>query len=214
MDREFWQKKWEKNEIAFHQREPNPLLVHHFDELALPDGSRLFLPLCGKTLDIHWLLARGHRVAGAELSQLAIDQLFAELGVKPTVAKVGALDCYSAPNIDVFVGDFFALAREQLGPVDAVYDRAALVALPAPMRARYVMHLVALTNRAPQLLIAYVYDQSLVDGPPFSVSDMEVRRHYDHHYGLHRLAAVDVAGGLKGRFPASEHVWLMTPRAA
>jgi thiopurine S-methyltransferase len=210
VDKGFWQQKWANNEIAFHKGEANPLLVEHFDALALPKGSRLFLPLCGKTLDIHWLLGRGYRVAGAELSALAIEQLFAELGVKPTITKVGELERHSAESIDIFVGDIFALSREMLGKVDAIYDRAALVALPPPMRERYAAHLVEITDHSRQLLIAYVYDQRLVDGPPFAVPDEEVRRHYEGNYDLKRLAAVEVSGGLKGKYPATEHVWSLT----
>src|ERR1700760_3676429 len=86
MDTEFWLRKWELNETAFHQSAAHPLLVAYFEALSLPKGSRLFLPLCGKTLDVGWLLSRGYRVCGAELSPLAIEQLFAELGVTPQIA--------------------------------------------------------------------------------------------------------------------------------
>src|SRR5690349_18438288 len=128
MDAGFWHERWETNDIAFHKNEANPLLVRCFAALSLSKGSRVFVPLCGKTLDIHWLLSEGFRVAGAELSKVAIEQLFTELGVEPKVSRDGEVDHYSATNIDVFVGDIFQLSSEVLGPVDAVYDRAALVA--------------------------------------------------------------------------------------
>ena len=91
-----------------------------FDELSLAKGSRLFLPLCGKTPDIGWLLSRGYRVAGAELSAVAIEQLFAELGVTSKITTVGSLDHYRAPQLDIFVGDIFTVTPELLGPVDAI----------------------------------------------------------------------------------------------
>ena len=153
MDASFWHQKWADNNIAFHNSEANPLLVKHFDDLSLNAGSRVFLPLCGKTLDIGWLLSQGYRVAGAELSAIAITQLFAELGVEPEISELGKLTHYSAPNLDIFVGDIFQLSGKVLGPVDAVYDRAALVALPGEMRARYTTHLLEITNKVPQLLI-------------------------------------------------------------
>jgi thiopurine S-methyltransferase len=209
MDEQFWHRKWEANQIGFHQSEANPLLVAHFDALALPKGSRVFLPLCGKTLDIGWLLSRRHRVCGAELSPLAIEQLFAELDVTPEITGVGPMTRYSAPGIDIFVGDIFALSRDMLGPVDAVYDRAALVALPEEMRRRYATHLMEITARAPQLLISFDYDQSLIDGPPFSVDHTEVQRHYAGSYALALLASPDVEGGLKGKVAAKEDVWLL-----
>jgi thiopurine S-methyltransferase len=209
MDANFWHQKWEKNDIGFHNSEANPLLVGYFKELALARGSRVFLPLCGKTLDIAWLLSRGYRVAGAELSKLAIEQLFAGLGAEPEITRVGDHDRYSAQGIDIFVGDIFALSGKILGPVDAVYDRAALVALPEAMRNRYTAHLMAITGKAPQLLISYEYDQSRLEGPPFSIRNAEVRRHYADNYDLALLASQDVPGGLKGQCAATENVWLL-----
>ena len=209
MDPSFWHQRWAKNEIGFHEPQANPLLVTHFKELALLKGRRVFVPLCGKTLDIGWLLSQGYRVAGAELSEVAIAQLFADLGVEPQLSTIGALKRYSGPNLDIFVGNIFDLSGSVLGAVDAVYDRAALVALPEPMRARYTAHLTAITNRAPQLLISYVYDQRVMDGPPFSVPNEEVTRHYERRYDVRPIASSDVPGGLKGKCAAKENVWLL-----
>ncbi|MFC5475667.1 thiopurine S-methyltransferase [Paraherbaspirillum soli] len=209
MDTNFWHQKWEKNDIGFHQNDANPLLVNYFKTLSLAKGSRVFLPLCGKTLDIRWLLSNGYRVAGAELSKIAIEQLFAELGVAPKISGAGELEHYSAPNIDLFVGDIFDLSGKTLGVVDAIYDRAALVALPQTIRNRYTAHLMEITKKAPQLLIAYEYDQSLMEGPPFSISNEEVNQHYRDSYDLTLMASTDVAGGLKGKCAAQENVWLL-----
>lgn len=209
MEASFWHQRWEKNEITFHQSKANPLLVEYFHELSLAKGSRIFVPLCGKTLDIYWLLSNGYRVAGAELSKIAVEQLFMDLGVRPTISAVGEVDQWSAKDIDIFVGDIFAVSRKMLGPVDAVYDRAALVAFPEEMRNRYTAHLTEMTNKAPQLLICYDYDQSLMEGPPFSVSNEEVKRHYTANYDLTLIASTDVSGGLKGKCAAKENVWLL-----
>lgn len=212
MDADFWHQRWERNEIAFHQREANPLLIKYLDVLSLSRGSRVFLPLCGKTLDIHWLLSNGYCVAGSELSEVAVKQLFSDLIIEPEITAIDEIRCHSADNIDIFVGDFFDLSRSALGHVDAIYDRAALVALPETMRGRYAAHLIEITDRAPQLLISYDYDQSLVDGPPFSVSNEEVNRLYRDSYDLTPLASVDVVGGLKGKCPARENIWLLRKR--
>jgi thiopurine S-methyltransferase len=212
MDENFWHRKWERNEIAFHEREANPLLVTYFKELSLPQGSRVFVPLCGKTLDIHWLLSHGYRVAGSELTKIAVEQLFSKLGIEPNIAVIDQISRYSSNDIDIFVGDIFGLSRSMLGQVDAIYDRAALVALPEPVRDRYAAHLIRITDRAPQLLITFDYDQRLLDGPPFSVSDEEVGRHYRESHDLRLLASEDVKGGLKGRCAAAEHVWLLTKK--
>lgn len=212
MEASFWHQRWANNEIGFHSSQPHPMLVTYFDRLAVPAGSRFFVPLCGKTLDIAWLLARGCKVVGVELSELAIQQLFAELGVTPQVSAWSAGRHYRAENLDIYVGDFFALTAQILGQVDAVYDRAALVALPTAMRPRYTAHLMALTANAPMLLISFEYDQRLMPGPPFSVTGDEIEAHYQGHYQHQLLAAQDIPGGLKGQCPARECVWLLTGR--
>lgn len=209
MNPSFWHQRWEKNEIGFHEGKPNSLLVKYFHELSVAKGRRIFVPLCGKTLDISWLLSRDYRVAGAELSQLAIEQLFMELGMQPEITTVGNVEQWSANNLDIFVGDIFAVSEKMVGPIDAVYDRAALVAFPEDMRKRYAAHLTEITAKAPQLLICYEYDQSLMDGPPFSVSNEEVHRHYATTYDLTLLSSTEVSGGLKGKGPAKENVWIL-----
>ncbi|MEQ9363634.1 MAG: thiopurine S-methyltransferase, partial [Leptospirales bacterium] len=155
MKTEYWFQKWERNQIAFHEGEANSLLQAHFQRLALKAGARIFLPLCGKTRDIPWLLTKGHRVVGAELVEGAVERLFHELEIEPRVSEAGKLRRYQAANLDVFAGDIFELSGEVLGAVDAVYDRAALVALEPALRDRYAKHLIRITGAAPQLLIVY-----------------------------------------------------------
>ena len=211
MEPDFWHQKWETNVIGFHISEPNPLLVSNFKALSVKAGGRVFLPLCGKTLDISWLLSNGYQVAGAELSEIAITQLFEELGVKPNKTDLGDLTRYSADNIDIFVGDIFHLSGKDLGAVDAIYDRGAFVALPKEMRDRYATHLIHITNSAPQLLISFEYIQDLVPGPPFAISNKELSEQYRDTYDVTLLASVEVIGGLKGKCDAIENVWLLKP---
>lgn len=211
MHHDFWHQKWENNEIGFHLPDANPLLVKHFSTLNLKQGARVFLPLCGKTLDIAWLLAQGYRVAGAELSAIAIEDLFHSLNLIPTITKLGEITHYSATNIDMFVGDIFKVTPAMLGNVDAVYDRAALVALPDDMRKTYSTHLMAVTNKVAQLLICFEYEQSVHAGPPFSICADEVERHYQAAYDSILLASEEIADGLKGKYPATEQVWWLKP---
>lgn len=205
----FWHQKWERGEIAFHQNQVNPLLAAYSEKLNLTKGARVFLPLCGKTLDMEWLLANEYRVVGAELSDIAIAELFQSLGLQPQVVKAGALMHYSAENIDIYVGDIFDLTALTLGAIDAIYDRAAIVALPADIRKVYAAHLMSIGATAPQLVITYEYDQSLIEGPPFSVSEAELRQHYGTGYEVTALETKHVEGGMKGKAPSTETVWLL-----
>ena len=212
MDAHFWLGRWERGEIGFHEGRPNALLVKHLLALALAPGARVFVPLCGKTADIPWLLSRGFRIAGAELSQLAVRELFASLGITPADSAAGPLTHYTWQDIDIFQGDIFELTKAALGPVDAIYDRAALVALPEPTRDRYAASLVDQTGGAPQLVISFEYDQALVSGPPFSVPADEIRRLYGARYEITLLESAPVEGGLRGH-PASETAWALRKKA-
>jgi len=204
MEKNFWLDRWQTNQIGFHLPEAHPLLVKHSQFLSLKEGDRIFLPLCGKTLDIHWFLAQGIDVVGAELAETAIIQLFKELDVEPDITISGKLKLYSAPHIDIFVGDIFDLDKKSIGHVDALYDRAALVALPQEMRERYVQHLKEIAPCFNELLISFEYDPSQYSGPPFYVGHEEIKSYYPKS---NLLESRVVEGGLQGIYPAKECAW-------
>ncbi|WP_444919563.1 thiopurine S-methyltransferase [Microbulbifer sp. CnH-101-G] len=212
MEATYWHDKWKKNDIGFHEASGNSLLSEFFSQLCLSKGDRVFIPLCGKTRDIGWLLSEGYRVAGAELSEMAVQQLFEEMELTPEIDQLDSIKHYKAKNIDIFVGDIFDLSEEILQEVDGIYDRAALVALPQDIRPGYTQHLMAITKVAPQLLISFEYEQSELAGPPFSISSQEIFDRYDEEYQVKMLASRDVPGGLKGLVPAREVAWLLSKR--
>ncbi len=210
METNFWQQKWDKNEIGFHKNEVNPILIKHFNRLSLEKGNRIFIPLCGKTLDISWLISNGFKVVGVELVEIAIQQLFSELNVDYKILEKGTLKHYFAENIDIFVGNYFDLSKDIIGNVDAVYDRACLVALPEETRKKYSKHLINITKSAPQLLITFDYEQSEMSGPPFSVNNEEVNGHYKDNYKLNLMESIDSSSSLRGSFAVKENVWLLS----
>jgi thiopurine S-methyltransferase len=209
MEHQFWHDKWRNNEIGFHQHNTNPWLIKHLDALRVAEHSRLFLPLCGKTRDIDWLLNQGFQVATCELNESAVKQLFKRLEVSPGIEHTDSFSLYRSEQLEVWVGDVFALTADMLGSVDAVFDRAALVALPREMRSTYASHLANITAHAPQLLVCFEYSQEALNGPPFAVLADEVRTLYEHAYNLTELSSADVPGGLKGHCPAQEVCWLL-----
>lgn len=211
MEKEFWLRKWQARELGFHTPTAHPLLTRYFSTLALERQTRVLVPLCGKSLDMHWLLHQGCSVVGVELSEIAIEELFQELEIIPSITQDGAHRRYSGPSITIFVGDLFELTRKQTGGVDWVYDRAALIALPEPMRTDYSQKLMQLSATAPQFIIALQYDQSLQSGPPFSITGEMIEALYKPSYEITRLAEEPVEGGLKGICPAEETVWHLTP---
>lgn len=211
MDPAFWHERWADGRTGWHESNANALLLRHFQALNLAHGARLFVPLCGKSVDLLWLRDQGCSVVGAELDQSAVDAFFTESGLAADIRDTGPLKHYSAHNIDVFAGDIFDLTARDIGPVDAVYDRAALVALPDAMRARYARHLGNLTNQAPQLLVTFDYDQSQTDGPPFSVSNAMIDALYGATYRRATLERQDITGGLAERAEGFEIASLLLP---
>lgn len=180
MDSEFWHERWAENQIGFHQDDINAHLTEFWNKLSLPkQGATVFVPLCGKSADILWLIKEGYKVVGVELSPLAVEQFFEENNLQPSIHKEEEFACWETENLSILVGDFFHLTSEHLRNIDAVYDRASLVALPPEMRSEYVEHLHSLLQDGTQtLLLTLEYHQNEIEGPPFSVHEDEVRALY------------------------------------
>lgn len=193
MDTDFWLQRWHRNETGFHQPDPNALLTTHWSKLSLPPGSRVFVPMCGKSVDLTWLRERGHEVVGVELSPLAAEAFANDNGIAMQIERVGAFEIHRADRLSILVGDLFDLGPVELQGVAAVYDRAALVALPAPLRSRYVQHLRRLLGTGTQtLLVTFEYDQAQMDGPPFAVDDAEVHALYGAGAEIEELVRQDI----------------------
>lgn len=182
MKADFWLERWREGQTHFHQSRITPLLQKYWPTLDLDAGSRVLVPLCGKTLDMIWLAEQGHQVLGVELSPLAVEQFFSENGLDPSRHESHAGQHYTAGSIEIICGDIFAMDAASLAACAAVYDRAALVALPAAMRTRYVDHVYGrLSPRYRGLLLTLDYPQEQMDGPPFSLDDAEVQSLYAAH---------------------------------
>ena len=180
MDPEFWKTRWAEGRIGFHEGTPNAFLVrHHVEKLAT--APRVLVPLCGKAEDLAYLAAKGHEVVGVELIEDAVKAFFADHALDAEVTQVDGFVRYAAPSITIYVGDIFATTRTLLGPVDAIWDRAALIALPDDDRRRYVDHLRGLVPKGGRfLLVTLEYPPGSAEGPPFSVEEAEVRVLFDN----------------------------------
>ncbi len=197
MDASFWRDRWAEGRIGFHEGRPNAYLERHADRLG--SARRVLVPLCGKAVDLSYLAGRGHQVTGVELVEDAARAFFTEQGVAPSVRSRDGFVEYAAGSITILVGDMFATSRALLGPVDAVYDRAALIALPAPLRVRYVTHLRSLlSGDTVALVITLEYDQVRMEGPPFAVLEPELRALYDGA----RVEVLDEGTTTSPRIPA------------
>ncbi|WP_296402513.1 thiopurine S-methyltransferase [Psychrobacter sp.] len=208
MNPNFWQDKWQSKQIGFNQSEPNSLLKSHFTKLNAPAGSTVCVPLCGKSIDMVWLAEQGYDVVGVELVEQAVVEFFAENQITPTIHshstnpklkfyKGSYGDNHKSQTIIIWVGDIFELTAEDIGQIAAIYDRAALVALPDDgddalgnhsLRVRYTQHLMALTRYADQLLLTFGLDDEFEDkydkisGPPFFITKAKIHSYYADSY--------------------------------
>jgi thiopurine S-methyltransferase len=190
---DFWHKRWQIGQIGFHQSAVDRHLKRYWPDLGLARGSRVLVPLCGKSLDLLWLRGQHESVTGVELSAVALESFCMEHGVPARRRVLEHFDVYEAPQLRLYRGDFFALTAELLGPVSAVFDRAALISWAPELRAAYVAHLTALTRPGTQtLLVTVEYGQSQMAGPPFSVGEDEVDLLYAHSHAIQRLSREDV----------------------
>ncbi|PIB57530.1 thiopurine S-methyltransferase [Pseudomonas sp. 2995-1] len=195
MEPKFWQERWARNQLGFHLPEVNPYLERHWPSLALAEGAKVLVPLCGKSLDLMWLATQGHRVLGVELSEHAVEAFFSEQSLTPRITQRGVFTVYQADLIEVWCGDFFALDAEVLADCTAVYDRAALIALPPLMRSQYTEQLNNMLRPGCQgLLITLDYDQTQKAGPPFAVTDEEVKVLLGAHWSLQVIEKQDILG--------------------
>lgn len=217
MDHEFWLERWKTQNIGFHQPEFEPALDKFWPRVALPAGARVLVPLCGKSLDMQWLAEHAHPVVGAELSEQAVDEFFAERELVPNVRREGDFLVKSSGPYEIWVGDFFALPPSAVAGVAGVYDRAALAALPADMQRRYADKLKALLPSAPILLITVDYDQRQMEGPPFATSPKMVDDLFADRYERIDLVSKDVLAGhpqfkQRGLTALTGAVFLLRPR--
>lgn len=177
MDSQFWIDAWNEGKTNFHQQEYHQKLTEYFPQLNPKAGQKVLVPLCGKSKDILWLHGLKLNVHGVELYVQPVEDFFKEnqLDVKKTQDHNFAH--YSHKNITISCGDFFKLDAND--SYDFVYDRAALVALPFEMRKNYaevVKRSLKIGGKC--LLICYDYDQSKLEGPPFSVTANEIQDLY------------------------------------
>ena len=176
MESEFWHNCWQRNTVGFHQQQVHPFLTEHFTLKCLPTDKHVFVPLCGKTLDMAYL-AQFLRVTGNELSDIACRDFFLENNITFQKKKIGNFLQYSCPQLSLLQGDYFQLSTEVIGSIDWVYDRAALIALPPVMQQRYVEHLKSFFAPHTRLfLITLEFPKKQLSGPPFAITEEDIAR--------------------------------------
>ena len=194
-----WLEFWANNETNWHSDVVTQELEKYLGLLKLESGDTVFVPLCGKSLDMIYMLNRGFSVIGVEVSEIGIKQFFHENGLDFTISQVGEFDLYSAKNIEIYCGDFFSLTSKHLCGVKAVFDRKSLIALDRNLRQKYVKHLNDIISLGVRiLLITLHYPTHQMSGPPFSVDKSEVESLFSMAFNYQELKPFqDIENGLK-----------------
>ena len=193
VDNQHWLDRWQENRIGFHESGVNRHLQNWFHQFAPEPGSRVFMPLCGKALDIRWIAQQGYPVIGVELSEIAIEAFFDENQIRFELSKSGRFTCYQAPGISLLQGDFFDLDASDLAGCRLAYDRAALIALESEDRPRYYEHMRSiLPADCDMLLISLEYNQAEMRGPPFSVPTDEIMQRYRDAFAVEILHSENI----------------------
>ena len=192
-DKANWSERWRAGQIGFHQATPSPRWVDCWDAVGAPEGSTVFVPLAGKTVDMPWLVQHGHRVFGVELVPLAVEQFFAEQGLAPQVTQTPKGTLSRADGIALLCGDVFALDARDLAGCEAFFDRAAIIALPSGLRRRYAREVYgALSSGCVGLMVTLEYPQHQKQGPPFTVPEAEVRELFERDWTVEVLVRRDI----------------------
>lgn len=196
MEREFWLERWRSGNTGWHQHEGHPFLPRWWPELEARAGvqrfRRAFVPLCGASPDMLWLRARGTAVVGVDLAPLALRTFFADADLEPVVNRVCLFERWSADDIELLAGDVLEVDEESLGTFDAIYDRAALVALPTALRARYAERLASLSRTGTRMLLVSLEHDAPASGPPFAVPAAEIDALYRDSFTIVSLDGEDV----------------------
>ncbi|TVT51909.1 MAG: thiopurine S-methyltransferase [Sedimenticola thiotaurini] len=218
MEKQFWHERWESNQIGFHQDEINLHLQEQWPLLNQPVGTRVFVPLCGKSRDMLWLLEQGYRVLGIELSPIAVEAFFSENKLEAKVSTQNGMQYWSCDELVIICGDFFSLTAEVVAECTSIYDRASLIAMPPAMRPAYTEKMQQLFPvPRPTLLISMSYPQHEMSGPPFSVTDKEVDTFYSAGFSIRTLMSQDILEHNlrfkeRGITQLTETVYLLQPK--
>lgn len=216
MEHDFWHNAWDKGRQGWHQKSVNQHLETWWKKFDADASEPVFVPLCGKSVDMLWLLEQGHPITGVELNEGAVAAFFAENTIPSTQQKQENFQVYNNPQLSIYAGDFFKLTRSQLSHTKLVFDRAALIALPPAMRHDYVEKMKDILSIGCKIfLITTVYDESEMSGPPFSVADEEIQRLFSTGFNIEKVESSNdpvLLGGLvkRGLTSLTENIWFIT----
>jgi thiopurine S-methyltransferase len=178
------------------------------DSDACPTPARVFVPLCGKTVDLAFFAKADavSEVVGVDGVRKALEEFAQEhtdLKLAPLEDQTDEYERLVGEKIALLKGDFFHLDEKVTnGRFDAIFDRASIVAIDPSLREEYVNVLSRLIQPGGRILLVVIERKTGTDfdmqGPPFSVPETEVRRLYENQSWVESVTLIEEEGE-KGR---------------
>ena len=197
-------------EIGFHQAQINPVLPKLWRRY-MGQRQKVFVPLCGASIDMMWFLEQEIEVVGVELSEKAVAHFFQTHNLSFEVATENDFVVYKSDGITIYVGDFFKFLK--FDGIDCIYDRASFVALPADMRAKYAEKIVINLKHAHYMLLSLSFEREEL-GPPFSVSKQWIDSHFQNVFGVDEVQTVTSPVKIHADqvSEVANHVFVLSPK--
>ncbi|XP_033730711.1 probable thiopurine S-methyltransferase [Pecten maximus] len=191
-----WLGCWEKKTSPWHHDDVHEAIEKHHEILmtSLTAKNKIFIPLCGKTVDIKWLADRGNEVVGLEASEIAVKELFTEQNIEYTSedapAVKGKLYRSTDNKIKVYCCDLFLFSAEIESGFSGIWDRGSLVALSPADQKRYIELIKTLIHPGIGYLLE-IPDRDPNNGPPFFISLENLQEGFGPNCSVTKLCAVE-----------------------
>lgn len=193
MELSYWISRWNRGKTGFHMKNGYPGLERNWQRLNLTTVPVVLVPLAGKSPDIMWLSEKSKKVIAVEISEIAIEQFFADNKLNKTIERYAGFDVYSAGNISFWCGDLMKLPRKTLPSIDLIYDKGSIVALPPDRRTNYIKKLISLCSPDTNILMHLIsYPGQSMPGPPFSVTTEDIERGFGHLFMIQQLEQAEL----------------------
>ncbi|MEL7832963.1 thiopurine S-methyltransferase [Fodinibius sp. Rm-B-1B1-1] len=185
MEISYWQSRWRKDNTGWHMDMVYPPLPKLWKRLNIKSESRILVPLCGKSLDLHWLAEHSQKVIGVDVSHKALHTVMEKYPETFSQTSSHNFTVYKSSSLELWEGDFMKLPTKEITPIDLVYDKASIIALPPKMRPQYAQKILDLCGNTTRILLqTFEYIQEEMNGPPFSVDEKELQKLFGHNFRL------------------------------
>merc|ERR1712032_697639 len=187
MDNQAWNARWENNTASWHADEARTEILNLMKSNVTDFKGKVFVPLCGASLDMVWLAEQGLQVVGVEVSRLAIDKFFQEIYIKDDYDIISFNETstiiHKAGNITIYEADLYNCQELMSEPAfDLIFDRASLIAINWEDREKYINLMLKLLgdkiSKLSYFLQGMDYNKGEHLGPPHIFNEASCQHYF------------------------------------